>query len=341
MKNRFARFIVWTLLVFAVVLAVAITFTVGWRPIIGPRHRSLTTSKYERTPQRLERGEYLVQHVVGCAVCHSSRDFTKHDDPILPDTLLAGSHMNEHEQGMPGEVYAPNLTPDQATGAGSWTDDQLARAIREGIGHDGRALFPMMPYSHYRSLSDEDLASIVVYLRSVPFIHHAQPTTKLIFPVNLLIRSAPAPLTAPVPEPDRSTSEKRGAYLVKIAVCSACHTPSTQKGEPIPGMEFSGGATFEGAWGRVASANITPDATGIPYYDEKQFIRVIRTGFVGARSLNQLMPWSTYRGMTDSDLADIFAYLKSLKPIRHRVDNSLPPTFCKLCQQTHGGGDQN
>ena len=106
-------------------------------------------------------------------------------------------------------------------------------------------------------------------------------------------------------------------------------------------MEFSGGATFEGGWGRVASANITPDATGIPYYDEKRFIQVIRTGYVVARSLNQLMPWSTYQGMTDADLADIFAYLKTLKPVRHHVDNSLPPTFCKLCQQKHGGGDQN
>ena len=158
-----------------VVLAIAITFTVSWRPIIGPRHRGLTANKFESSPQRLARGEYLVQHVVGCAVCHSSRDFGKHDDPILPNTLLAGSHIEE--SGMPGDVYAPNLTPDPATGAGAWTDDQLARAIREGVGHAGRALFPMMPYSHYRSLSDEDLASVVVYLRSVPSIPHAQPAT--------------------------------------------------------------------------------------------------------------------------------------------------------------------
>jgi len=56
---------------------------------------------------------------------------------------------------LPGRVMAPNLTPDKESGAGSWSDDMFARAIREGIGHDGRALFPIMPYSHYRNLPDE------------------------------------------------------------------------------------------------------------------------------------------------------------------------------------------
>ena len=63
---------------------------------------------------------------------------------------------------LPGDVRPPNITPDKDTGAGNWTDDQLARAIREGIGSDGRALFPFMPYENFRSLSDEDLASVGV-----------------------------------------------------------------------------------------------------------------------------------------------------------------------------------
>ena len=58
----------------------------------------------------------------------------------------------------------------------SWSDDVLARAIREGIGHDGRALFPMMPYQLYRQMSDEDLASIIVYLRSLPPVRCRSPT---------------------------------------------------------------------------------------------------------------------------------------------------------------------
>ena len=338
-KNRWPKFLGWGFLLLALALAIAITSTVGWRPFLGPRQRELTSRQFERTEQRRARGEYLVQNVTGCAVCHSVRDFKKHDDPVVPGTLLAGSHIDD--AGIPGNLYASNLTPDAQTGAARWSDDQMARAIREGIGYDGRALFPMMPFTHYRSLSDEDLASVVVYLRSIPPIRNLLPQTKLNFPVNFLIRSGPMPLPAPVPEPDRSSAAQRGAYLVKIAVCADCHSPSGKDGETISGMEFSGGGNFTGDWGNVASANITPDPSGIPYYTEKQFIEVLRTGFVGARSLNQIMPWSTYRGITDTDLADIFAYLKTLKPVRHHVDNSRPPTFCKLCRQTHGGGDQN
>src|SRR5712692_2770994 len=150
-----------------VLLAIAITFTIGWRPIIGPRARSLTNRKFERTPERLARGKYLVEGVAGCVDCHSPHDWTKHDEPIPPGMEGAGEDMI-FIQGLPGHVVAPNLTPDPETGSGTWSDDGLARAIREGVGHDGRALFPFMPYEHYRALSDEDLASIVVYLRSLP-----------------------------------------------------------------------------------------------------------------------------------------------------------------------------
>ena len=94
-------------------------------------------------------------------------------------------------KGLPGHIVAPNISLDAETGAGNWTDDMLARAIREGIGHDGRALFPLMPYQDFASLSDEDLASIIVYLRSLP--------PQVIFPVRYLIRSVPRPLSAPVP----------------------------------------------------------------------------------------------------------------------------------------------
>ena len=77
------------------------------------------------------------------------------------------------------------------------------------------------------------------------------------------------------------------------------------------------------------------------YYDQATFTQVIRTGFVGARKLNQIMPWHVYRGMTDEDVVAMFAYMRTLKPVRHHVDNTEPPTFCKICRQTHGGGNQN
>jgi hypothetical protein len=88
---------------------------------------------------------------------------------------------------LPGRIVASNITPDPETGAGNWTDDQLARAIREGIGHDGRALFPMMPYENLRHMSDEDLASLVVYIRSLPAVRHELPASEIVFPVKYLI----------------------------------------------------------------------------------------------------------------------------------------------------------
>jgi mono/diheme cytochrome c family protein len=327
------------LLCLILVLAVGITATIGWRPFLGPRSRPLTNRVFERTPERWARGKYLVESVNACMDCHAPHDWTQHDAPILPGMEGAGQDMSLLK-GLPGRIVAPNLTPDPETGAGNWSDDALARAIREGIGHDGRALFPMMPYQHFRHLSDEDLASIIVYLRSLPAVRNPLPKTEIIFPVKYLIRSVPEPILSPVPPPDLSTQVKRGAYLVDMAGCVDCHTPQVQ-GQPIAGMEFSGGQVFEGPWGRVASANLTPAPSGIPYYDEALFVQTIRTGYVRARRLNQIMPWHLFRNMTDEDLKAIFAYLKTLKPVNHVVDNTEPPTFCPICKGTHGGGNQN
>ena len=95
------------------------------------------------------------------------------------------------------------------------------------------------------------------------------------------------------------------------------------------------------AVGDVTSVNITPDASGIGYYSESTFISAMRTGYVGARELNQIMPYGEFKALTDDDLKAMFAYLKTLPPVKHRVDNSLPPTYCKLCKEKHGAGDQN
>lgn len=242
--------------------------------------------------------------------------------------------------GLPGRVIPPNITPDPETGAGLWSDDMLARAIREGIGHDGRALFPFMPYPDMKHMSDEDLASVIVYIRSIPPIRKALPKTEISFPVNYLMRAAPEPITAPVPEPDVSTPEKRGEYIVTVVGCADCHSPQA-KGQPIRGLEFAGGFILDGPWGRVASANITPDPSGISYYDEALFVEMVRTGYVKARKINPIMPWEDYRNLTDEDLKAIFAYIRTLKPVKHRVDNSEPPTFCKLCGSSHGAGNSN
>jgi mono/diheme cytochrome c family protein len=334
----FGKILGYSLLVILILAVAGISFTIGWRPFIGPKMRPLTDRKFQATPERLARGAYLAESVANCMACHSPHDWTQHDAPILPGMKGAGEPMPT--KGLPGTIVAPNLTPDPETGAGNWTDDQLARAIREGIGHDGRTLFPIMPYEHFRDMPDEDLASVIVFLRSLPPVKNPLPKTEIIFPVKYLIRSAPQPIMEPVAAPDLSTPVKRGAWLAKMADCGECHT-QRENGQLLPGMDFAGGAIFEGPWGRVASANITPDASGIAYYDEALFLQTLRTGYVHTRKLSQIMPWSVYRNMTDEDLKAIFAYIRTVKPIVHRVDNTEVARYCTLCRASHGYGDKN
>ena len=320
-------------------VAAAISVPAGPRILFGPRVRPVSSRPFARTQERLARGRYLVTAVNGCLHCHSPHDWTRRDAPIPAGRDGAGQDLVTWKE-LPGHVVAPNLTPDPETGTGTWSDDTLARAIREGVGHDGRALFPMMPFQKFRALSDEDLASIVVFLRALPPVRNPLPATRLVFPVQYLIRTAPQPITQAVAAPDTSNPVKRGAYLAAIAACTECHTPQ-QRGEPIVGLPFAGGFVFEGPWGRVASANLTPDPSGIPYYDARLFIETIRNGQVKARMLNQIMPWRVYRNMTDDDLDAIFRYLQTLSPVRHHVDNAQPPTFCSFCKNWHGAGDLN
>jgi len=334
-RRSAGKFLLITSLLLLVVCA-GITFTIGWRPIIGAKKRGLTDRKFESTQTRLMRGKYLVDGVTGCFGCHSDLDWSKPGAPPIAGREGAGHIWSD--QDMPWLV-APNITPDNETGIGSWSDDILARAIREGIGHDGRALFPQMPYPHYRDMSDEDLASIIVYLRTVPPVRNQLPTTRMPFPLNFLIQNVPRPVTT-VPAPDQSTPVTHGAYLVKMAACGDCHTPQ-EKGQPMPGMDFAGGFLLHEPKGDLVSANITPAASGIGYYNDLTFIQALRLGKVGARPLRPSMPWYFYGKISDDDLKDMFAYLKTLKPVKHQLDNIEPPTYCRLCKQRHGFGSTN
>jgi mono/diheme cytochrome c family protein len=316
---------------------IGISAMIGWRPFLGPRSRALTDRKFAATPERLKRGTYLAEHVSGCTDCHTPFETTGNG----PDSVLAkkGSGQLFPIPEFPGMLVAPNITPDVETGIGAFTDDQLARAIREGISHDGHTLFPLMPYSHFRRMADEDLASVVVYLRSLPAVRNPLPKTEIRFPVKYLIRGVPEPVTSAV-QADLSTPMSRGKYLVDMAACSDCHTPM-KHGQPVAGMEFAGGQVFDEPTGKIATSNITPDATGIGAYTEEMFVKALRAGYVGTRQLNILMPWQFYSGQTDEDVKAIYAYLRTVPPVNHRVDNSKPLTPCKKCGLIHGSGDAN
>ena len=319
---------------FLVVIAVAgVILTLGYTS----REKGSASSRltFERTAARLERGRYIVEGPAHCFECHS--EVAWQEPGAQPKKGRKGVGTRFPEKGMDWLV-APNITPDVETGAGSWTDEQFARAIREGIGHDGRRLFPMMPYMNFREMSDEDLASVIVYVRSLEPVRNSLPKTTLPEPVKGML--PPHQPVTTVPEPDLSNPVARGKYLVTLGNCMSCHTPM-KDGQPVTELAFGGGMSFDGPWGKVTSANITPDASGISYYDEKMFLQVLRTGHVGARKLNSIMPWGYFKNMTDEDLKSIYAYLRTLPPVQHRVDNTEEATACDVCGGKHGYGDRN
>lgn len=343
--RRLLKIAVYGVAALVVLVAGAITLTVGWRPLTGPKARAVQSERrFEATPARLERGQYLVESTVGCFECHTTFDNKAEGLRVMVSAKGAGRTFAD-EGGF--RLVAPNITPDAETGIGRWSDDELARAIREGIGRDGHALFPMMPYKEHRHISDEDLASIIVYLRTVAPVRSEMPKMQLPFPLSRIVNIFPDPVTTPVAQPDLSTPVKRGEYMVHLGGCTDCHTPSSSM-PPFgarEGMMFAGGNKF----GEVVSANLTPDPSGISYYDEALFVEAIRTGHVKARKLSTEMPWQLYRNMSDEDLKSIFAYLRTLKPVDHTVDNTVPapvdakgtPIVCKKCGIAHGGADRN
>jgi hypothetical protein len=350
-KTTVCIFVAWLSLIEAsVCLSQEVIVKLGGEPHSIASSRAVSTvtemDSIPRTSGRLARGKYLVEGLLQCTLCHSDTDFSKRPTEPLPGTR-GGGHVFDRAQvfGPGSRIVASNLTSDPQYGAGKWADSEFVRALRQGIGHDGRTLFPMMPYRYFRSLSDEDLAAVIVYERSLTPVHTERPTTLL--PESVTRTLHPLPPVDRVPEPDKSDAISYGKYLVNGAHCEHCHTPHDENENLISGLEFSGGQVFTGPFGpggqriQVASLNLTPDPSGISYFDEKKFIEVIRSGSVSARPLATIMPWSYFRNLTDDDLKAIFTYLRTIKPVKHRVDNTEPPTYCRLCRKTHGLGNLN
>lgn len=298
-----------------------------------PRARPLTDRTYRATPERLERGRYLAEAVLECVLCHTERDTTRPGHPPREGRTMAGRVLWERGAH---RLIAPNLTPDSATGAGAWPDDAIARAIREGVGHDGRALSDRMAWESYRELSDEEVASLVVWLRSLPPVRHPLPARSL--PPERLAELAamPEPLTEPVREPKLSNPVERGKRLIGLAKCGGCHTQWYS--EPMVD-QFAGGNEVGPPGEPVFSSNLTPDVSGLGGWSEAQFLRVMRTGKGG--TLHPVMPWAAYRHMSDRDLAAIYRALRTLPPVRHWVANGVEPTYCPLGQHEHGLGEHN
>jgi len=302
--------------------------------LVSKYARPLTDTTFNATQARLERGKYLANGVLRCFHCHSPADSSKPGHPYYPDKLGGGKLLFKTDST---HLYAPNISPDKETGAGTWTDDMLVRAIRNGIGHDGRALY-YMPWFTFAEMADEDLASLVVYLRSIPPVNNKLPG-RLLMPARekqLLEEERPMEIVS-VAQPDTSTLLARGRYLVTIGECEGCHTAWYMRN---PGF-FGGGnpIVYEHTDSVIVSSNISSDVTGVGGWDDETFIRVMRTGKAG--TLHNEMPWVAFRNISDADLSAMLAALKSLPPVKHQIVNSLKASPCEVCGEKHGYGNQN
>jgi hypothetical protein len=280
--------------------------------------------KVESTPQRIERGKYLANSVNACVDCHSTRDWNKFAAPVKEETLGVGGENFNSNAGFPGNVYVPNITPYHLS---NWTDGELFRAITTGVKKDGSAIFPIMPWESYSKMCREDVYSIIAYLRTLKAQKADYPARKLDFPLNILVHTMPAKATLGT-VPDQHDTLKYGAYLVRIAACKDCHS-QVKQGKIIAGTEFAGGHEFmPPGGGTVRSVNITQDEeTGIGNWTKEQFVKTF-TKYADSTitpvatkpgEYQTVMPWYTYGKMKVTDLEAIYAYLKTVKPVKNKV----------------------
>ena len=235
-----------------ILAAAAVPAVVGIRPIIGPRARALTDRTFESTPERLERGRYLTTSVSLCLACHSEIDWSSFT--IKPGT--EGSGRSFADEGVPF-LTVPNITPDAETGAGRWTDDMLARAIREGIGNDGRPLFPLMPLP-VQYMADEDLAAIVVYLRSLPPVRKQLPPSEIPFPVNRFINEVPEPVTDPYRRRTRTIRSRTATtWFASAYAVTVTHLPM-RRARRFPAWSSAADFHSSARWEKSRAGTLPP-----------------------------------------------------------------------------------
>lgn len=250
------------------------------------------------------RGAYLVQGPMGCGNCHTPMG----PDGFIEDQELAGRLVDANEAFT---AIAPNITP--AGLVGDWTDAELARAIREGLRPDGSVIGPPMPFAMYRGLGDDDLMSVVAYLRTLPPVEHDPGQSVYHVPLP----PSYGPPVGTVVAPERGVSVEYGAYLAgPVAHCMECHTPMGPNGPMLDTDLGRGGFEFHGPWGTSVAANITSHEDGLAKYSDEELAVMITDGVRpdGSRMLPP-MPFGFLKGMTDEDLQAVILYLRSLPPL--------------------------
>lgn len=316
--------------IIGILLAIVIVFVAGAAtyvtlalPDVGPPE----DIKIEITPERVERGAYLANHVMLCMDCHGKRDWSVFGGPPVVATMGAGGEVFDDKVGIAGYFESPNLTQ---AGLKDYTDAELFRAVTCGVARDGRALFPIMPYLNYGQLDPEDIKDVLAYIRTLKPIENKINEPHADFPLNIIMHTIPQKAQFSK-KPDTTDKVAYGRYLAIAAGCVECHT-NKKNGKAI-GPEMAGGfeVTMPG-YGVVRSMNLTPHETGIKSWTSEKFVQTFkiyqdstfRSIKLKPGQFQTIMPWIMYSGMKQSDLEAIFAYLRSVTPVDSKIEKFTP-----------------
>ena len=289
---------------FAAGVFVAASVSLGATAEADPATAASMTPAQQQA-QTIAEGHYLA--IAGdCAACHTDPGGAPYAGGVAIHTPF-------------GSLVGSNLTPDKATGIGSWTDDQFVNAVKEGIGHDGERLFPGMPYTDFNKVSRTDILKIRAYLATLPPVHNEINSDQLHFPFNVragmigwdLMFFANTGTFKPVPT--ESPEWNWGAYLVQgLEHCATCHTDKNALGADDSGTGMQG-YVVDG-WNAPA---LTDDASGIGSWSVQDIATYLKTGhnaYADATTgpMSEAISLSTSH-LSDADRTDIGIYLKSIQ----------------------------
>lgn len=259
------------------------------------------------TTQLINRGEYLAR-AGDCIACHTAPN---------------GAHF-AGGRAMPtpfGNLYAPNITPDDETGIGQWSADEFYRMLHTGISRDGTLLYPAMPFASYTKVTRADSDAMYAYLMSVPPVHQPNRPHELRFPFNnrkLLIgwRTLYFREGEFQPDPKQSAEWNRGAYLVEgLGHCAMCHTAINALGGSSESKEFEGGMIPNQNW--YAPSLTSNREAGLGLWEIEDIMALLQSGVSRRGTVYGPMAEVVYNSLqylSDDDVRAMSVYLKSLPP---------------------------
>ena len=286
----------------------------------GPLPQQAGAHAANATTQVINQGEYLAR-AGDCVACHT----VPNGKPFAGGRAMATPF---------GNLYVPNITPDDETGIGKWNADEFYRMMHTGISRDGTMLYPAMPFAQYTKVTRADSDAIFAYLMSVPPVRQENRKHELRFPFNkreLLIgwRTLYFKEGEYVPDPKQSAQWNRGAYLVEgLGHCSMCHTAINVLGGSKESQEFEGGMIPNQNW--YAPSLTSNREAGLGDWDIKDIADLLQVGVSQRATVYGPMAEVVYNSLqylTDDDATAMAVYLKSLPQARRRAaaDQPGPP----------------